>query len=148
MRARLPAAWLLVAVMLAGCVSPTVGDAHYRAMAATSAERARSTVQAARLVAGHARDGRLTQPFVEVQLRQDEEHLAHVLSAFGTRQPPGADGDAVRTAVLDRVSRAHEVVTEMRIAAYRGELDRLVDIAAPLEQLAAELEDLRKRYSA
>ncbi len=147
MRRARPAVWLAtLVVLLTGCVSPTLGADHYAAMAANTAATARSTVEAARLVAGHAEAGRLTEAYVSVELRHDEENLSHVLSAFGTRQPPDAASDEVRHAVLDRVSRAHEVVTEMRIAAFRGELDRLVAIAAPLEQLSGELEDLRARY--
>ncbi len=136
--------WIALAgliVVAAGCVGPSRTAADYRRKAANSAEAVVSAVESALLTVEVARDGRAPAPYVALRLSEDGESVASVETAFGVVQPPSPKLDSLRSDTLTVIADASDVLEELRIAAYRGELHRLPEIARGLEEL---LEPLRR----
>jgi hypothetical protein len=97
-------------------------------------------VQTVRLAADAGSDGKAFGPYLAVLISGQEDALSGVQGTFASIQPPDRRGDALR-AELDRLlSDALDHVASVRIAARRGELDRLATVATPLADDAAALE--------
>ena len=110
------------------------------AEAATSASR--SVLLAARL----ADDGRSFPSTIAVAVADAERDAETTRDAFASIQPPDATSDQIRAEVLPVVQRACDVIADVRIAARRAEVGHLSQVAAPLDQIADQLEQLSDRY--
>lgn len=127
----------IVVVSAGACVSHPVGPARtfgkYEGKARTTAEGALSEVQTARLVAKTAARGNAFGPYTGQVLSDAEESLGGLASTFGSIQPPNERADEVRGDLGSIINDAEDHVADVRIAARRGELKTLVDVAAPLD---------------
>jgi hypothetical protein len=128
---------LLTMVVSSACVSHPVGPARtfgkYEGKARTTAESALSEVQTARLVARTAARGSAYGPYTGLVLSDAEESLGGLASTFGSIQPPDERADKVRDDLGSIIGDAEDHVAAVRIAARRGALQTLADVAAPLD---------------
>jgi hypothetical protein len=133
----------------AGCFNP-IGPARtyddYEHKAKDTAESALSSVQTARLVARVATRGDAFGPYVSVMLSESETGAAHASSVFASVQPPDDHADRLRARLSPMLNRAEEHLARLRIAARRGELDRLHRLARPLRPLSRRLERFISRH--
>jgi hypothetical protein len=133
---------LIVAVALIVGLKPmtparTADD--YAHKAKDTAESALSSVQTARLIAGAGTSGDAFGPYVSVVLSESETAVSRASDSFGRVQPPDAWSDRTRDHLGRLLTRANDGVSQLRISARRGELDRLERQAQPLRKLASEL---------
>jgi hypothetical protein len=104
-----------------------------------TAESVLSSVQTARLAArvGSGKDA--FGPYVSVLLSESEDAVAKAQDSFDRIQPPDAWSDATRTRLGRLIVRSGDLVSQLRITARRGELDRLERQARALRPVAARL---------
>ena len=137
----------LLSPLLVACVLPARSFAAYAGKAAATADAVVSAARTAMLAADVASRGRLLAPNASITLQETEEDASSARDHFLSIQPPDAASDALRTrldALLEPVTRA---LSALRIAARRGELDRLPSLARPLRRLSARLERIADRYA-
>jgi hypothetical protein len=134
---RLRVVALLLVVLSSACVAHPVGPARtfgkYESKARTTAESALSEVQTAKLVAEAAASGNAFGPFTGLVLGDAEEALAGLDGTFGSIQPPDERADRLRDDLGAILADAEDHVAELRIAARRGQLRDLGDLAASLD---------------
>jgi len=134
----------------AGCAHP-VGPARtfgkYEGKATTTASAALSNVQTARLVAEAAAKGNVFGPYASSVVSDAEESLDGLSGTFGSIQPPDGRADDLRDELDQLLSDALDHVTDVRIAARRGELATLDDTAAALAGDAEHLEAFVEQHS-
>jgi len=149
-RRRLRGALVLTAVsVLAGCVqavTPARTFDDYEHKAKDTAESVLSSVETARLGARVGAEGRAFGPYVSVVLSESETGASHASSVFAGVQPPDAHSDRLRRQLTRLLDDAQQHLSELRIAARRGELDRLDGLAAPLRPLARRLDRFITRH--
>jgi hypothetical protein len=134
---------------LAGCVqtvSPARTFDDYEHKAKNTAESVLSSVQTARLAARVAGDGDAFGPFTSVVLSDAEDGASHAQEVFDSIQPPDAHSDKLRKELGKLIVKAADGLSTLRIAARRGELNRLPALAKPLGDLATKLDDFVTRH--
>jgi hypothetical protein len=137
--------------VMAGCTPHPVGPARsfgvFEGKAATTAESALSRVQSVRLAADAAGEGNAFGPYVSVLISDQEDALSGLQGTFGSIQPPDARSDALRTQLNGLLGDALDHVSQVRIAARRGELERLPAVATPLKNDALRLQRFAEEHS-
>ena len=118
----------------------------YEHKAKDTAEAVLSSVETARLGARVGSDGDAFGPYVSVVLSESETGAAHAASSFASVQPPDEHADRVRRRLLPMLASAEEHLADLRIAARRGELDRLDALAEPLQSLSRRLDRFIARH--
>lgn len=134
-----------VAVLVGTACSPhPVGPARsyegFARKAKTSAEAALTAVETVRLAAENASDGRAFGPYTAVTVSEQEDSLSGVQGTFDSIQPPGDRADELRDELDELLSNALDHVADVRVAARRGQLKSLADVAQPLTDDAAALD--------
>jgi hypothetical protein len=130
----------------ASCAGPSRTDRDYELKAANTAEAVASAVNTARFGVDAAARGRAPANFLSVLLGEAEEDALGAQDSFDSRQPPSARSDRLRTALDGVLVEATDVLSQLRIAVRRGQLDRLADLAAPLPGLARQLETFEQTH--
>jgi hypothetical protein len=120
-------------------ISPTRTFDDYQHKAKDTAESALSSVQTARLAARTGTQGDAFGPYVSVLLSESDKGISKAQGVFEGIQPPDTRSDAVRDRLSSLLNRSGDTVSRIRIAARRGELDRLEREARPLRRIAAQL---------
>jgi hypothetical protein len=131
----------LVAILLVApaCVLPARSFDAYRGKALSSAQAMSSTVATAVLAVELASRSRAFQPFVAVALAQAEREGQAIHGTFDSIQPPDARSDSLRSRLDALLAPAAAMLTDLRIAARRGDVDGLTDRARPLRALDQRL---------
>lgn len=139
-RARVSAWAAAVLLVLApACVGPSRSDRDYRRKAAESAQAMVSTVETARLAAEVAADGRGAPPYIAVVMRESETAAQSIVTSFSVVQPPSESARRLRREVLTVLEQASSSIGELRIAAYRAELETMPEVSKPLDDLVGKL---------
>jgi hypothetical protein len=133
-------------VALVACVGPVRTFDVYVGKAVETAKAVRGAVETARIAASAAGQGKLFSPYLSVILGEAEEHGSGAQGAFSSIQPPDERSDALSRQLGDLVDDAVSLLRDLRIAARRGELDRLVEIADPLRMLSDRLESFVRTH--
>jgi hypothetical protein len=121
-------------------VAPARSAAVYEKKAASTAKGAASAVETARLAVDAARAGKALAPYLSVVLGEAEERASGVMATFDSIQPPDERSDQLRHQLDDVLERTVSALGDVRITARRGQLDRLADVARPLDALPDELQ--------
>jgi len=136
-------AGLVVACLLCASCIKTISPARtthtYLRKAAHTAEVVVSAVETARLVAKSAGDGKAFGPYTSVMLSEQEEQAGQAQDTFESVQPPNARSDKVRDHLGTLLNKVSDQLSALRIAARRGELDKLSRLARPLRELSKKL---------
>jgi hypothetical protein len=129
-----------VALAAAGRVAPAPTTGAYRSKAARTAGDALSELETARLAVSANRDGRMTQAYLEVLVRDAEDAYGSIQQTFDSVQPPDDPGaDAVRDALDELLGRGSDGLGELRIAARRQDHAAMERAAADLATVATGL---------
>jgi hypothetical protein len=144
LRGRGAAAAGLVLIATAGCVGPARTSTSYKKKAEHSASEARSAVETGRLAARAATRGKAFGPYLSVLLAGAERSASDVQTTFDSIQPPDSRSDQLRQQLDDLLTAAVSGLSELRIAARRGELDELAGKAEPLADLSARLDQFEQ----
>jgi len=137
-------ATVLLALVTTGCVGPSRTSGDYRDKAGSTAAAAESAAQTA-LLAVHAQTkGNAPGTYLSVILGEAEEHVGTAQNQFDSVQPPNTQADQLRGALDNLLSQASDVLSALRIAARRGQLDQLAKIAQPLEKLSKKLDQIQQ----
>jgi hypothetical protein len=133
--------WAAVAglVVLTACGGVTNPAAAYEDDAAATADSVGATVETARLAVEIAREDRAFAPYLAIVLGEAERDAAATGDHFAAIQPPDDGSDRLREEVLSMVDDGGSLLSELRIAVRRDELERLPGIAAPLRDLGDRL---------
>ncbi len=143
---------LVTATLVApGCAEHMVGPARtlddYQRKARTTATDALSTVETTLLLADAASRGNTFGPYTSVSLSEQEDRLDEIAGDFGSIQPPDERADELRGELGDILGTALDNVAAVRIAARRGDLDGLRDVASPLDHDADALDSFIEEHS-
>jgi hypothetical protein len=130
-----------------GCTAPALTTSAYGSKAANTAEEVVSASRTVLLAAQVGDERRSFPQTIAVTIADAEIDAGSARDAFVSIQPPDAASDEIRATLLPDVQRACDVIAEVRIAARRGDIGGLSQVAAPLEQLADELDDFATRYA-
>jgi hypothetical protein len=134
-------------LVLCSCVGPARSFDAYGGKAADTADSVASAVETARLAVEVAAAGRAFAPDLSVVLGEAERDARGSLDIFASIQPPDARSAELRAQLLDLIERAETILSNLRIAARWGDLDRLPDIGHPLASLGGELTDFSEAHS-
>lgn len=132
----------LVTMLVAGCVGPSRTDGDYRAKAANTAEAASSTMAIARLTAELVAADRVLSPYASLTLSRAESDADSITTAFSVVQPPSRKADRIRARVLDALSQARAILSDLRIAARRGDTARVRELAGHARRSSDDLRRL------
>ena len=135
---------------LSACVAHPVGPARtfskYEGKAVTTAKSALSAVESARLAADAASHGNAFGPYASTVISEAEESARRVQDTFASVQSPGPRADALSAELDALLAPTVNDLTALRVAARRGELDRLGTVAAPLAEDSSLLQQFIDRH--
>jgi hypothetical protein len=143
---RFAATIAVLTLSAAACTGPARTNSAYESKAANTAEE---VVSASRTVLLAAQVGDANRSFpqtIAVTIADAEVDAESARDAFSSIQPPDAASDKIRADLLPTVQHACDLIAEVRIAARRAEVGTLSQTAAPLEQLADQLDAFATRY--
>jgi hypothetical protein len=135
------------AFLLVGCVGPARTFSAYQGKAASAADEMSSAVATALLAVRVAVADHAFLPYVSVTIADAERDAAGIQGAFDSIQPPDRQSDVVRRELDDLFGAAVDTISNLRIAARRGEVATLVQLAAPLDHLSDQLDGFSKARS-
>jgi len=138
---------LLAARMVPHPVGAARTYGKYASKAVTTAAGAESNVQTAILVSEAASAGNAFGPFTSLVLSDAEDGVSGLQGTFDSIQPPDARADALGDELDALLGGALGHLRTLRIAARRGELADLAELAKPLEPYARQLASFQERNS-
>jgi hypothetical protein len=141
------AATLALLVGTAGCAGSSRTGEDFQRKAEHTLSSAVSAVRTVEVAVDAADDGKLTSPFVSVVVNDADKDLNAVVAGFLSRQPPDQGADAQRKQVADLLTQAQEAVDAVRIAARRGQVRGLKDVAPQLPKIADAMETMQERLA-
>ena len=134
----------LLVFAVAGCFQP-VGPARtfhdYELKAESTAKKAHSSVETARLAVQVATRDRAFPPYVSVLLSEAETDASNAQGTFEGIQPPDQRADRLRDQLSSLLTETGDVLSTLRITARRAELDPLRGEATRLPALSKRLDD-------
>jgi hypothetical protein len=122
-------------------------DEKYLGKAVTTARAAESEVATVLLVADAASRGKSFGPYTALVVSDAEAALSGVQGTFDSIQPPSDASDSTRDELDALLGNAVDHVSNVRIAARRGELADLAETARPLVRDAAGLREFVEQNS-
>jgi hypothetical protein len=125
---------------LAGCTGPVRSDNVYESKAGTTAAAVESAVETARLAVGAAAGGRAFGRTTAQTLAEASQEAESAAGTFGAIQPPGQRSDQLRDELEALTDPAVDILSDLRVAARRGDTTSLVRVAAPLGDLSDKLD--------
>ena len=143
---------LLTLVALSGCVAHPVGPARtyssYEAKARTTASSARSSVATARLLAETASKGKTFGGYASTSASETEDALSATIGTFDSIQPPNARSQDLRDELDSLLQDALTRVTDVRIAARRGQFSEMAQLTDGLQDSEIALTDWLEAHGA
>jgi hypothetical protein len=131
----------LGAAVLTACVGPAPSFGAYEGKAGATADSMRSVVETARLGIQVAITGKSFAPYLYEVMHYAEDDATSIQGTFDSIQPPGgASSDVLRKQLDDLLTQSVDTITDLRIAARRGDVDQLPAIGAPLGRLSEQLD--------
>lgn len=130
----------MVVLAATACTGPARTTSAYEAKAAETADEVVSASRTVLLAAQLGDDGRSFSSTIAVTIADAETDADTARDAFSSIQPPDAASDQIRATLLPTVQQACDVIADVRIAARRADVGALVSTAAPLAQIADQLE--------
>jgi hypothetical protein len=135
------------AILSTACVAPARSFGAYQGKAQATADDALSAVQTAALAVDAAAHAKATAAYLSVVLVQAEDTASSVQGTFDSVQPPGVRADELRSNLDDILQDALDVLSDLRIAVRRGELEQLSGKSADLMHVATELRKFHDEHA-
>ena|SRR5829696_261484 len=138
----------VVAVMLlvGGCTGPVRSSPVYESKAGQTAEVVASAVQTALLAVDAAMDGKAYGRYLTQVLVEAEEDAGAAQGTFDGIQPPDDRADELRARLDELLGDATDALADLRIAARRGRFAELPELARPLPEVAAKLDEFAEAH--
>jgi len=134
-------------LLLSGCVGPATTDAAYSGKAVHATDAAESAVQTAVLTTNLLLRGRIFGSYADVVLSTVEQDVSSVQNSFDSIQPPDdAVSDKLRNGVDALLTSGASDLTDLRIAARRGDTKQMGSLLAELRKLAPKLDSFSKEH--
>ena len=131
--------WLAILLLLGACTGPVRSANVYESKAGETAAAVASAVETARLAVDAAHQGKAHGRYLTQVLVEAEEDAGSAQGTFDGIQPPDRRADELRDRLDELLTEATGTLAELRIAARRGELTELPELAAPLTEVAGQL---------
>jgi hypothetical protein len=139
--------WVVAVVLLAGaCTGPVRSSPVYESKAGQTAEVAASAVQTALLAVDAAKDDKAYGRYLTQVLVEAEEDAGSAQGTFDAIQPPDDRADELRADLDDLLGDATEILGDLRIVARRGRFAELPELAKPLPEVAAKLDEFAEAH--
>jgi hypothetical protein len=132
----------LLALLLAGCVGPTVTAEGYRNKVTDTARTVAAAVASGRYAAELDLRGRLALSVADTVVSDAEEDASSAQTALDSRQPPNAQAIALGERARGPIQDAVDGLRELRIAVRRGDRAAIERALSALERPARDLEAL------
>ena len=143
---------LALVALSGGCVSHPVGPARtyssYEAKARTTASSARSSVATARLLAETASEGKTFGGYASASASESEDALSATIGTFDSIQPPNSRSQELRDDLDSLLQDALTHVTDVRIAARRGQFAEMALVVHALQDSEAALTEWLEAHGA
>jgi hypothetical protein len=139
--------WLAIVLLLGACTGPVRSTNVYESKAGATAETVASAVETARLAVDAAGQDKAFGRYLAEVLAEAEEDADAAQGTFDAIQPPDGRADELRDHLDELLSRASDTLTELRIAARRGDTAELAGPAAALAELADRLHTFAEAYA-
>jgi len=141
--------WVALGLVLvvAACTGPVRSANVYESKAGETAEAVASAVETARLAVDAAREGKAHGRYLTQVLVEAEEDAGSAEGVFDGIQPPHRQADELRDRLDELLTEATGTLAELRIAARRGELTELPELAAPLTEVAEGLHAFAEEHA-
>jgi hypothetical protein len=139
--------WVALLLLLPSCTGAVRSFDVYESKAGETAKVVVSAVQTARLAVEAARGGRAYGRYLSQVLAEAEEDAGAAQGTFDAIQPPDRRADELRDRLDELLTTATSTLAELRIAARRGRLDELPELAAPLGKVAGKLHDFAEAHA-
>ena len=139
--------WLAILLLLGACTGPVRSADVYESKAGATAEAVASAVETAGLAVDAAREGKAPGRYLTQVLVEAEEDAGSAEGVFDGIQPPDRQADELRDRLDELLTEATGTLADLRIAARRGELTELSELAAPLPEVAEELDDFAEEHA-
>ncbi|MFL6187464.1 MAG: hypothetical protein ACJ745_22185 [Actinomycetes bacterium] len=133
--------WVALGLLLlvGACTGPVRSTSVYESKAGQTAETVSSAVQTALLTVEAAEGGKAFGRYLAQVLADASEDADAAQGTFDAIQPPDRRADELRDHLDGLLGQATDTLAELRIAARRGELAELPELAAPLTEVADQL---------
>ena len=132
---------------MTACTGPVRSYGVYESKAGKTAEAVVSAVETARLAVGAAARDRAYGRYLGQVLAEAEEDATAAQGTFDAIQPPDRRADRLRGELDDLLTPALSSLTDLRVAARRGDLADLPRLAAPLAGLSKRLDDFANAHA-
>jgi hypothetical protein len=139
--------WLAILLLLGACTGPVRSANVYESKAGETAEAVASAVETARLAVDAAREGKAHGRYLNQVMVEAEEYAGSAQGVFDGIQPPDRQADELRDRLDELLTEATGTLAELRIAARRGELTELPELAAPLTEVAEGLHAFAEEHA-
>jgi hypothetical protein len=139
--------WLAILLLLGACTGPVRSVNVYESKAGETAEAVASAVETAGLAVDAAREHKAHGRYLTQVLVEAEEDAGSAQGTFDGIQPPDQRADELRDRLDELLTEATGTLAELRIAARRGELAELPELAAPLTKLADQLHAFAEEHA-
>ena len=133
-------------VVAASCVGPARTSSAYEADAVATADEVRSAAGTARLAIQASRAQRITANYLTIVLVEAEDAASSSQAQFESVQPPAGRADELRAAISPMLDATSTVLTDLRIAVRRSNLEALPRIAKPLDRLIERLDAFSTKH--
>ena len=139
--------WVAVLLLAGACTGPVRSSEVYESKAGQTAETAASAVQTALLAVDAAKGSKAFGRYLTQVLVEAEEDAGAAQGVFDGIQPPDRQADELRGRLDELLTEATGTLAELRIAARRGELAELPELAAPLTKVAGQLHAFAEEHA-
>jgi hypothetical protein len=139
--------WLAILLLLGACTGPVRSANVYESKAGETAEAVASAVETAGLAVDAAGEGKAPGRYLTQVLVEAEEDAGSAQGVFDGIQPPDRQADELRDRLDELLTEATGTLADLRIAARRGELAELPELAAPLTKVAGQLHAFAEEHA-
>jgi hypothetical protein len=139
--------WVAVLLLVGACTGPVRSSGVYESKAGQTAATAASAVQTAALAVDAAKGDKAFGRYLTQVLVEAEEDAGSAQGVFDGIQPPDRQADELRDRLDELLTEATGTLADLRIAARRGELAELPELAAPLTEVADQLHAFAEEHA-
>jgi hypothetical protein len=137
---------VVLVLLAAGCTGPVRSHGVYASKAANTAAKTASAVATAELTVRAVTRDRTFGRTAAQTLAESAEDASSTQGIFDAIQPPDRRSDRLRSELDDLLERAVGTLEDLRTAARRGDVAGLERAAAPLPELAGDLDDFAEAH--